>query len=100
MASEFTTLLSPGPAFVAGRKLEEQAGFQDQVAWWKEQQAARRMKVVGIPATSPDSVLIVEYAESFEAAHDLATSAPLVVSGVLAARTVPGGVNRCAPRQG
>jgi hypothetical protein len=97
MTSEFTTLLSPGPAFVAGRKLEEQAGFQDQVTWWKEQQAARRMKLIGNPSSDLDSVVIVEYADTFERAHGLATSAPLVASGVLVARTFPGGVNRCAP---
>ena len=98
MTREFTTLLSPGPAFVAGRKLEEQAGFQDQVTWWKVQQAARRMKLVGNPLSDLDSVVIVGYADSFEAAHALATSSPLVASGVLLARTFPGGVNRCAPR--
>lgn len=97
MTREFTTLLSPGPAFVEGRKLEEQAGFQDQVKWWKEQQAARRMKLVGNPASDLDSVVIVGYADTFELAHGLAISAPLVVAGVLLARTFPGGVNRCAP---
>jgi uncharacterized protein YciI len=95
---EFTTIYSPGPAFVAGRKLEEQDHFAGQVRWWKEHERARRMRLIGVPAQNPDTVVVVWYAESFDAAHALAAAAPFVAAGLLTVRTAPGGVNRCAPR--
>jgi uncharacterized protein YciI len=98
MTLEFTTVYSPGPAFVAGRKLEEQDGFAGQVGWWKEQQSARRMRLIGVPAQNPDTVVVVWYAESFDAAHALAAATPFVAAGLLTVRTAPGGVSRCAPR--
>ena len=98
MTQEYTAIYSPGPAFIAGRKLEEQDGFAAQVRWWKEQEAARRMRLIGVRAENPDTVVVVCFVESFDAARALAASAPFVGAGLLAVRTAPGGVNRCAPR--
>ena len=97
MVSEFTTRYSPGPAFAAARKLEEQEGFREQVRWWKEQEAAKRMRMVGVLALSPDSVVVVFLTGDFGEAHALATSAPFVSAGVLTAQTMSGGIRRCVP---
>ena len=100
MAEGFTTIYSPGPAWEAGKKLEEQAGFPEQLRWWKSLAKDGRLKMTGILAERPDVVVVAVYGADAAEVDALVASTPWVLSGRMRAATTPGEPRPCGPPRG
>ncbi len=106
--SGFTTVYQPGPAWVASRKLTEQTGWKENLAYWLRMKREYGMDVVGevplaywleiypgcgmdvVGEVSGVVVLVAWPSGDQETVDRLASLAPLVTGGVLTTSTYDG----------
>lgn len=92
----FMTVYRPGDSWVSGLELTEQADWAENLAYWQRMQREHGMQMVGVSLSKPDHVVVSWPNGSAESIEGLASSAPMVVSGVLSATTGPGGPEECS----
>lgn len=95
MPNGFTTLYRPGPAWVPGRALTEQPGWDENLEYWSRLKTEHGFDVVGSPVNQEELLFAVWERGELEQVSRLAAEAPLIVSGVLVSETRTGRMTPC-----
>lgn len=85
-----TSVYHPGPRWDDDLPFQEQEGFPETLALWKEWVAAGRLRVHGVPAGRPDALVVSWRGRDRDEAAALAESVGMVGNGVLLVETVAG----------
>lgn len=81
--SGYLTRFSPGPAWVTGRPIEEQPGYELQVRWWISMRNRGLLSSTGVPVDYPERLFVRWRVPTVGRARKLAASAPFVRRRIL-----------------
>lgn len=89
METGFVSLLSPGPQWVAGAKLEDQEGYAALLKWWIGLRQAGIGGLLGILLKTRESIVLKWLVSSRDEVERRLAECPMIALETMTARTAP-----------